>query len=64
MAVLHIVNGNLLRVMKQGLIARVIIYEAGIDEAPSKECSHHLTDLDEIGLTEIATYSGPSQSIP
>jgi len=48
MAVLHIVNGNLLRVMKQGLIARVIIYEAGIDEAPSKECSHHKDDIGEI----------------
>jgi hypothetical protein len=45
MTVLHISDGNLLRIMKKGLIARVIIYEADIDETSSKASNHHITDL-------------------
>jgi len=34
------------------VIARVIIYEADIGEAPSKVSSHHRADLEEIDMKE------------
>jgi hypothetical protein len=49
MTVLHFVDGNLLRIMRLGENARVIINVADNDKAALKACSHHIRVIGEIG---------------